>query len=115
MRMLSTFVVVLSSALLFAGCSSVKLSDKPPVEERSGNASNAGADSRTVSTVNANSATDPLNDPKGVLVKRSIYFDLDSYVIMVVFLLVFVVFVCFLSVFFFRKIIIQGFSVVCGG
>src|SRR3569832_463386 len=64
MRMLSTFVVVLSSALLFAGCSSVKLSDKPPVEERSGNASNAGADSRTVSTVNANSATEPLNDPK---------------------------------------------------
>jgi len=40
-----------------------------------GNAnSNANADAR-------NSAKDPLNDPSSVLAKRSIYFDLDSYVI----------------------------------
>jgi len=108
MRMLSTFVVVLSSALLFAGCSSVKLSDKPPVEERSGNASNAGADSRTVSTVNANSATDPLNDPKGVLVKRSIYFDLDSYVIKDEFKPVIEAHARYLTANKSRKIIIQG-------
>ena len=36
--------------------------------------SNANADAR-------NSAKDPLNDPSSVLAKRSIYFDLDSYVI----------------------------------
>jgi len=40
-----------------------------------GNAnSNANADAR-------NSAKDPLNDPSSVLANRSIYFDLDSYVI----------------------------------
>jgi peptidoglycan-associated lipoprotein len=35
-----------------------------------------------VNTVNATrSGMDPLNDPQGVLAKRSIYFDLDSYTV----------------------------------
>jgi len=70
-----TSVFVLSSAMLLAACSSTKLDDKAPVVDRS--ASGAGADARSVGTVNANS--DPLNDPQGVLAKRSVYFDYDSY------------------------------------
>src|SRR5690606_31723216 len=74
MRTLST-VLILSSAMLLAACSSTKLDDKAPVEDRS----NAGADPRSVGTVDA--SRDPLNDPQGVLAKRSVYFDYDSYVV----------------------------------
>ena len=68
-----TSVFILSTAMLLAACSSTKLDDKAPVEDRS------GADARSVGTVNASG--DPLNDPQGVLAKRSVYFDLDSYVV----------------------------------
>ncbi|MGV3655550.1 MAG: peptidoglycan-associated lipoprotein Pal [Noviherbaspirillum sp.] len=84
MRITKTAAFMISSALLLTACSSaVKLDDKPPVEDRTGSAAANGAgtgavDPRTVGTLTAGS-TDPLNDPKGVLAKRSIYFDLDSY------------------------------------
>ncbi len=71
-----TSVLVLSSAMLLAACSSTKLEDKAPVEDRTGS---SAADPRSVGTVNASS--DPLNDPQGVLAKRSVYFDYDSYVV----------------------------------
>jgi len=108
MRMLPTLAVILSATMLFAGCSSVKLNDKPPVEDRSGSASKNGADARTVSPIDANSSTDPLNDPKGVLVKRSIYFDLDSYVIKDEFKPVIEAHARYLSANKSRKIVIQG-------
>lgn len=77
MRTISTFALIVSSAVLLAACSSTKLDDKnAPVENRAG--AGNGADTRTVGTVNAGS-TDPLNDPQGVLAKRSVYFDYDSY------------------------------------
>lgn len=82
MRTMTQSLLAASLALLLSACaSSVKLDDKPPVEERTGTppAAAAPADSRAVSTVNAQRSTDPLNDPQGVLAKRSIYFDLDSY------------------------------------
>lgn len=75
MRTLST-VLILSSAMLLAACSSTKLDDKAPVEDRS---SAGAADPRSVGTVDA--SRDPLNDPQGVLAKRSVYFDYDSYVV----------------------------------
>jgi peptidoglycan-associated lipoprotein len=79
MRQITTLAVLLSSALVLTACgSSVKLDDKAKVEERSGTATNA--DARTVSPVDTGS-TDPLNDPKGVLAKRSVYFDYDSYIV----------------------------------
>lgn len=71
-----TSVFILSSALLMAACSSTKLNDKAPVEDRAGSSM---ADPRSVGTVNASS--DPLNDPQGVLAKRSVYFDFDSYIV----------------------------------
>jgi peptidoglycan-associated lipoprotein len=80
MRQFHITALVLSTALLMAACSSpVKLNDTP-VENHSGMAAPAATDSRAVNTVNAGS-TDPLNDPQGILSKRSIYFDFDSYTI----------------------------------
>lgn len=79
MRILNTSVLVLSVSVLLAACSSTKLDEtKVPVEERTGS-TNTTADPRSVSTVTAGSTTDPLNDPQGVLAKRSVYFDYDSY------------------------------------
>ena len=77
MRHFKLLAVLLSSALLLGACSSaVKLDDdKAKVEDRT-----SASDTRTVSTVDTGSV-DSLNDPKGVLAKRSVYFDLDSYVV----------------------------------
>ena len=68
-----TSVFLLSSVMLLAACSSTKLNDKAPVEDRT------GADARSVGTVSTSG--DPLNDPQGVLAKRSVYFDFDSYIV----------------------------------
>ncbi|MGN6389298.1 MAG: peptidoglycan-associated lipoprotein Pal [Burkholderiaceae bacterium] len=83
MQLLKPFAAILAGSLLLSACSSVKLDDnKVPVEDRSASAvnPNAGADSRSVNTVDATKA-DPLNDPQGVLAKRSVYFDYDSYIV----------------------------------
>jgi peptidoglycan-associated lipoprotein len=82
MRSVTTLTLILSSTLLLAACgSSVKLDDKAKVEERSGTVPSAAtSDTRTVAPVTAGS-TDPLNDPKGILAKRSIYFDYDSFIV----------------------------------
>jgi peptidoglycan-associated lipoprotein len=74
----STLALLVSSAALLAACSSVKLDEKPPVEEKT--AKPVAQDTRTVQTVDTKSA-DLLNDPKGELAKRSVYFDYDSYVV----------------------------------
>jgi peptidoglycan-associated lipoprotein len=75
MRNFKALAIILFSTVLLGACSSpVKLDEGAKVEDKS--------DSRTVSTVDVGaSQVDPLNDPKGVLAKRSVYFDLDSYVV----------------------------------
>lgn len=83
MHRFTTSALLISSALFLAACSSaVKLDDNVKVEERTGTTpgGQSTADSRSVNSVNATS-TDPLNDPKGILAKRSIYFDYDSYIV----------------------------------
>lgn len=82
MRTLTTTSFILSTALLLVACSSTKLDEtKAPVEDRSSNMAGAApADPRSVSTVNAGSA-DGLDDPRGVLARRSVYFDYDSYIV----------------------------------
>jgi peptidoglycan-associated lipoprotein len=77
MRSQGLFFTALT-ALLLSACSSTPISDtasssKPATEAK------ATADARTVAPVNV--ATDPLNDPKGALAKRSVYFDYDSYIV----------------------------------
>jgi peptidoglycan-associated lipoprotein len=83
MRSPKILALMLTSAMLVAACSSpVKLDDKAAVEDRTGSTTGQGADPRSVGTVNATrSGMDPQNDPQGVLAKRSIYFDLDSYTV----------------------------------
>ncbi len=83
MRTPITLTLIAASILLLGACSTPVKLDKVPVEDHSSNLSQAGTgqvDPRTVSTVNAG-ATDPLNDPQGVLAQRSVYFDTDSYVV----------------------------------
>lgn len=81
MRNLTTSGLILSTIMLLAACSSTKLDEaKAPVDDRSSSMPSNGADSRSVSTVTAPS-TDALDDPKGVLARRSVYFDYDSYVV----------------------------------
>lgn len=107
MRPITTTALILSSALLLAACgSSVKLDDKPKVEERAVTAPPT-ADSRSVSPVDTGS-TDPLNDPKGILAKRSIYFDFDSYIVKDEFKPVVEAHAKYLGANKGRKIIIQG-------
>ncbi len=71
MDKLKKILVVFSAVAILSACgSSVKLDEDIPSE----------SDSREVATVSTVS-TDPLNDPKGELAARSIYFDFDSYVV----------------------------------
>ncbi|MES2758758.1 MAG: peptidoglycan-associated lipoprotein Pal [Pseudomonadota bacterium] len=82
MRNFKSLAFIVSSAALLSACSSpVKLNDAPVVErapERG--AVQPVADSRDIRPIETGSA-DPLNDPKGVLAKRSVYFDYDSFVV----------------------------------
>ncbi|GAB3630339.1 peptidoglycan-associated lipoprotein [Pandoraea terrae] len=62
-----------STLVALAACSSgVKLDD-----QANANKGQNTTDARSVASVNA--SADPLNDPNGVLAKRSVYFDFDSY------------------------------------
>lgn len=100
----STLALILSSAFALAACSSVDLNEKKaPIEERTGTTS-----SRDVGTVTAAGSADALNDPKGILAKRSIYFDLDSYTVKDEFKPVVEAHARYLSANKSRKIVIQG-------
>ena len=77
-----SLALLMSSVVLMTACSTpVKLEEKVAVEDKSmTTAPSTQVDTRTVNPVVAGSV-DPLNDPKGILVKRSVYFDYDSYVV----------------------------------
>jgi peptidoglycan-associated lipoprotein len=80
MRNIKTVAFIASAAALLSACSSTKLQETPVVE-KTPVAQAAPADtSRDVRPVETG-AVDPLNDPKGVLANRSVYFDYDSYVV----------------------------------
>ena len=80
MRKLSSLAFALTTAAILSACSTpVKLSEPAPVVE-SKPAPAPTADTRTVAPVETKSI-DPLDDPKGVLANRSVYFDFDSYVV----------------------------------
>lgn len=81
MHNIKNIAFIITSAALLAACSSpVKLSEPPVVERAPAAAPPPAADARDVRPVETGSV-DPLNDPKGVLAKRSVYFDYDSYVV----------------------------------
>ena len=71
---------IIGSAALLAACSTpVKVAEPAPVVEAPVRTAPA-ADPRSVAPVNTGSV-DPLDDPKGVLAARSVYFDFDSYTV----------------------------------
>jgi len=77
----SVAIVAAVAALLSACSSPTKLNDAPVVEKppvaNTAPPADTSRDIRPVETGNV----DPLNDPKGVLANRSVYFDFDSYVV----------------------------------
>lgn len=91
MRTLKTLASIIAATMLFAACSSVKLDSAAPIEDRTGTPVTSGMNDKgstdtkavpTDSTVaKTDSAKDALNDPASILAKRSVYFDLDSYVV----------------------------------
>ncbi len=88
MRGIQTSALLAAILMLASACSTVKLDDKAPVENRVPSAADSGAapapaPSASVASDASSTArsNDPLDDPASVLAKRSIYFDLDSYAI----------------------------------
>jgi peptidoglycan-associated lipoprotein len=81
MRNLKTAAFIATAAALLSACSSPKLNDTPVVEKapvaEAAPPADTSRDIRPVETGNV----DPLNDPKGVLANRSVYFDFDSYAV----------------------------------
>ena len=74
-------LALIASAALLTACSSTKLQETPVVEKTpTPEAAPAPADTRDIRPVETGSV-DPLNDPKGVLANRSVYFDFDSFVV----------------------------------
>jgi peptidoglycan-associated lipoprotein len=108
--------------MLLSACSTVKLDESAPVEDRGGKNAPAttqkpanpntvpsgSASSSASSSSSSSSANDPLNDPASILAKRSIYFDLDSYVVKDEFKPVLEAHAKYLASRKDRKIIIQG-------
>lgn len=76
MRTLHTLAFAVSAAVLLSACSST-----PKAPENTDTAQPQPApkqvDNRTVAPVVA--TVDPLDDPKGILAQRSVYFDFDKY------------------------------------
>lgn len=65
---------VLALVTLAAACSTTDTAKKPVTASTP----SQPTDNQAIPTVTP-TEVDPLNDPKGVLAKRSVYFDLDSY------------------------------------
>jgi peptidoglycan-associated lipoprotein len=81
MRNIKTLAFIASAAALLSACSSTKLQETPVVEKTPvADTAPPVDDSRNIRPVETG-AVDPLNDPKGVLANRSVYFDYDSYVV----------------------------------
>ncbi len=90
MRVSKLIAALVAVLVMLSACSTVKLDEKAPVEERTSNSSSSNQSSNNADTGAAGNASadsrnerneDPLNEAAGVLAKRSVYFDFDSYVI----------------------------------
>jgi len=100
MRITKIAAAFAALVMLLSACSTVKLDEAPPVESRKATSVSADANTNEANTAamppgssdmstskpsanaDANAgANDPLNDPSSVLAQRSIYFDLDSYIV----------------------------------
>ncbi|MES2129989.1 MAG: peptidoglycan-associated lipoprotein Pal [Pseudomonadota bacterium] len=82
MRTIQSVAFLIAGAALLSACSTpVKLEPTPVVEKPVEKPMpKPVADNREIKPVETKSV-DPLDDPKGVLAKRSVYFDFDQYVV----------------------------------
>ncbi|HBZ05365.1 MULTISPECIES: peptidoglycan-associated lipoprotein Pal [Massilia] len=80
MRNVKSLGFIIATAALLAACKTPVPAEAPAVVEKSPEPAAAPADARDIQPVET-ATVDPLNDPKGVLANRSIYFDFDSYVV----------------------------------
>jgi peptidoglycan-associated lipoprotein len=79
MRNVKSVSFIIATAALLAACKTPQQTTPPPVVERAPEAAPA-PDTRAINPVET-ATVDPLNDPKGVLANRSVYFDYDSFVV----------------------------------
>ncbi|WP_295994445.1 peptidoglycan-associated lipoprotein Pal [Rugamonas sp.] len=81
MRKISSLAFAVTTAAILSACSTpVKVAEPAPVVEKPVATAPMSDNTRSVAPVVA-PAIDPLNDPQGVLAKRSVYFDFNSYVV----------------------------------
>jgi peptidoglycan-associated lipoprotein len=80
MRNIKSVALVALAAAALSACSSTKLNETPVVEKPVAQTPPPVADTHEVRPVETGSV-DPLNDPKGALANRSVYFDFDSYAV----------------------------------
>jgi len=80
MRNFKSLAFIVTSAALLSACSSPVKLNEAPVVERAPEKAPPVVDNREIRPVEA-PTVDPLNDPKGVLANRSVYFDFDSYAV----------------------------------
>ena len=74
-----TLSAVALAALMLAACHTESVKQPEPQAPQAATPPVKATDTRTVRTQNVE--VDPLNDPKGALAQRSVYFDFDSYVV----------------------------------
>ncbi|MBV8635905.1 MAG: peptidoglycan-associated lipoprotein Pal [Burkholderiaceae bacterium] len=76
MRQYSAIALAVSTAMLFAACSSTKLDDKPKIEDKPVQQPvQQTSDTRAVTPITTNDLPAPADS------SRSVYFDFDSYVV----------------------------------
>jgi peptidoglycan-associated lipoprotein len=84
-RGLTTAALAIALGGLFAGCSSTKLDEAPPVESRNVPADGTAAGAGSTGTAQSNVATVDLSKGAGAnaaaLAQRVVYFDFDSFVV----------------------------------
>jgi peptidoglycan-associated lipoprotein len=80
MRNFKSLAFIVTSAALLSACSSPVKLNEAPVVERTPEKVAPVADTNAIRPIETGTA-DPLNDPQGVLAKRSVYFDFDSYAV----------------------------------
>jgi peptidoglycan-associated lipoprotein len=80
MRNFKSLAFIVSAAALLSACSSPVKLNTPPVVEKTPTPVAPVETARDIKPVETGSV-DPLNDPKGVLANRSVYFDFDSYAV----------------------------------
>jgi peptidoglycan-associated lipoprotein len=81
MRNVKSAAFIVAAAALLSACSSTKVAEPAPVVEKPvAQTPTPPVDNREIRPVET-PTVDPLNDPKGVLANRSVYFDFDSYAV----------------------------------